>query len=110
MSCFKTSIKQKTIILKVANAVGAALAQVSGSFSKTLTNKTREEALTEAKAMAIDSAYSAGAIRDSIQIVDIVEIPLSYLPGTYVPLLNDSNPLLLLVVMSWLNRLITNHS
>ena len=84
VSCFKTSIKQKKIILKVANAVGAALAQVNGSFSKTLTNKTREEALKEAKAMAIDSAYCAGAIRDSIQIVDIVEIPLSYLPGTTI--------------------------
>jgi len=57
------------------------LAQVSGSFCKTLTNKTREEALQEAKSKAVEAAYKAGALRESIRIVDVVDVPLSYLPG-----------------------------
>ncbi len=57
---------------------------MSGSFCKTLANKTREEALQEAKSKAIEAAYEAGALRESIRIVDVVDVPLSYLPGTNV--------------------------
>jgi hypothetical protein len=60
------------------------LAQVSGSFCKTLTNKTREEALQEAKFKATEAAYEAGALRESIRIVDVVDVPLSYLPGDLI--------------------------
>jgi hypothetical protein len=49
-----------------------------------LANKTREEALQEAKSKAIEAACEAGALRESIRIVDVVDVPLSYLPGTNV--------------------------
>jgi N-methylhydantoinase A/oxoprolinase/acetone carboxylase beta subunit len=71
---------------EVANAVGVAIAQVSGQIDRiySLDGQTRDEALDDAKQEAIDSAVAAGADSDSIDIVDIEEVPLSYLPGNAV--------------------------
>jgi N-methylhydantoinase A/oxoprolinase/acetone carboxylase beta subunit len=41
----------------------------------------REEALNDAKARATDAAVAAGALRSSIEIVDVEDVPLAYLPG-----------------------------
>jgi N-methylhydantoinase A/oxoprolinase/acetone carboxylase beta subunit len=67
----------------VANAVGAAIAQVSGEVDRVyaLADIGREQALTDAKSRAIEAAVSAGAARDSIEIVDVEDVPLAYLPG-----------------------------
>jgi N-methylhydantoinase A/oxoprolinase/acetone carboxylase beta subunit len=65
----------------VANAVGAAIAQVSGLFDKIITGFDREKAVDEAKKKAIEAAVEAGAKRWTVEIIDIAEIPLSYLPG-----------------------------
>lgn len=68
----------------VANAVGAAIAQVSGEVDRiyALGEVSRVAALEEAKAQAIDVAVAAGALRESVEIVDVEDVPLAYLPGT----------------------------
>lgn len=67
----------------VANAVGAAIAQVSGEVDRVyaLAEMTREAALDDAKAQATAAAVAAGAREDSIEIVDVEDVPLAYLPG-----------------------------
>jgi N-methylhydantoinase A/oxoprolinase/acetone carboxylase beta subunit len=68
---------------EVANAIGAAIAQVSGEIEKifSLEKMSREEAVNTAKALATDQAIEAGAQPDTIEVVDIEDIPLAYLPG-----------------------------
>ena len=67
----------------VANAVGAAIAQVSGEVDRVyaLGEIGRERALDDAKRRAVDAAVAAGATRDSVEIVDVEDVPLAYLPG-----------------------------
>jgi N-methylhydantoinase A/oxoprolinase/acetone carboxylase beta subunit len=67
----------------VANAVGAAIAQVSGEVDRvySLARMSRDAALDDAKQQATDAAVAAGALRDSIEIVDVEDVPLAYLPG-----------------------------
>jgi N-methylhydantoinase A/oxoprolinase/acetone carboxylase beta subunit len=64
-----------------ANAIGAAIAQVSGEVDRmwSLEKSTRSQAVEEAKATAIQMAINAGAQSDSISIVDFEEVPLAYL-------------------------------
>lgn len=65
----------------VANAIGSAIAQVSGQIEKvfSLENTTREAALREAKELAVEEAISAGAAPESVEIIDIEYVPLAYL-------------------------------
>ena len=67
----------------VANAIGASIAQVSGETDRvfSLAALSRQEALAEAKAEASAKAERAGAAGETIEIVDIEEVPLAYLPG-----------------------------
>jgi N-methylhydantoinase A/oxoprolinase/acetone carboxylase beta subunit len=67
----------------VANAIGAAIAQVGGETDRvfSLAEMSRDEALAEAKTEATNRAISAGAQADTIEIVDVEEVPLAYLPG-----------------------------
>lgn len=67
----------------VANAVGAAIAQVSGEVERvvSITEITREKVLDDAKAEARANAIRAGATEDSVEIIEIDQIPISYLPG-----------------------------
>lgn len=67
----------------VANAVGAAIAQVSGEVDRVyaLAEIGRDAALADAKARATEAAIAAGARPDSIEIVDVEDVPLAYLPG-----------------------------
>ncbi|NMH99943.1 hydantoinase/oxoprolinase family protein [Pseudonocardia acidicola] len=66
-----------------ANAIGAAIAQVGGEVDKmySVAPGERDRLLDEAKQEAVDKAVAAGAKPDSVQIVDVDEIPLAYLPG-----------------------------
>lgn len=68
---------------EVANAIGAAIAQVSGEVDRvfSLEGRSRDEILEEARQMARDEAARAGATPESVDIVDLEEIPLAYLPG-----------------------------
>jgi N-methylhydantoinase A/oxoprolinase/acetone carboxylase beta subunit len=67
----------------VANAVGAAIGQISGEVDRifSLDGKSREEALSEAKNEATKKAVAAGAKPDSIELLDQEDVPLAYLPG-----------------------------
>jgi N-methylhydantoinase A/oxoprolinase/acetone carboxylase beta subunit len=64
-----------------ANAVGAAIAQVSGETDQVYREMTREAALAAAEAQAIERAVAAGAERTSLETVDVEDMPLAYLPG-----------------------------
>jgi N-methylhydantoinase A/oxoprolinase/acetone carboxylase beta subunit len=68
---------------QVANAVGAAIAQISGEMDRvySLSDLPRERALADARESAIERAVAAGADRDTVVIVDVEEVPLAYLPG-----------------------------
>lgn len=70
----------------VANAIGAAMSQVGGQIEGvyTLDNMTREQALDAAKAEAVERAVHAGAAPGSVEIVEIDEIPLTYLPSNAI--------------------------
>jgi N-methylhydantoinase A/oxoprolinase/acetone carboxylase beta subunit len=70
----------------VANAIGAAIAQVGGVSDAvySLARIPREDALAQAKQEAVDKAVAAGAEPTSVEVVDIEEVALSYLPGTAV--------------------------
>jgi N-methylhydantoinase A/oxoprolinase/acetone carboxylase beta subunit len=67
----------------VANAIGAAISQVSGQIERvfSLDELGREQTLELAKQIAINEAIAAGAAPDTIKIVDIEDVPLAYLPG-----------------------------
>jgi N-methylhydantoinase A/oxoprolinase/acetone carboxylase beta subunit len=65
----------------VANAVGAAIAQASGEVDQIFSNMSREQAIDAALVMATDRAASAGATPASLKVVEIDDLPLSYLPG-----------------------------
>jgi N-methylhydantoinase A/oxoprolinase/acetone carboxylase beta subunit len=67
----------------VANAIGAAIAQVGGEVDRvfSLDQLSRDEALAEARAEATEKAVAAGAARDTVDIVDVEEVPLAYLPS-----------------------------
>lgn len=67
----------------VANAIGAAIAQVGGETDRifSLEKMGREDALAQAREEAIQKAVSAGADPATVQIVDVEEVPLAYLPS-----------------------------
>ncbi len=68
----------------VANAIGAAIAQVGGEVDRvySLHDISREEALNSARAEASQRAADAGAKAETVKIIDIEEVPLAYLPGS----------------------------
>lgn len=65
----------------VANAIGAAIGSVSGQTDRvySLGGRTRAEVLEDAKETARDQAVRAGADPTAVELVDLEEIPLSYL-------------------------------
>lgn len=67
----------------VANAIGAAISQVSGQVERvfSLDQVPREEALRTATDQAIEMAVSAGADPNAVEIVNLEDVPLAYLPG-----------------------------
>jgi N-methylhydantoinase A/oxoprolinase/acetone carboxylase beta subunit len=65
----------------VANAVGAAIAQVSGEVDQVFTGMGRERALAEATDIARARAAAAGADPATVEVVEADDFPLAYLPG-----------------------------
>jgi N-methylhydantoinase A/oxoprolinase/acetone carboxylase beta subunit len=65
----------------VANAIGAAIASVSGQVDKVfkLAGRDRQEVLDLACAAAKDEAISAGADPAAVEIVEVEEVPMAYL-------------------------------
>jgi N-methylhydantoinase A/oxoprolinase/acetone carboxylase beta subunit len=70
----------------VANAIGAAIAQVGGETDRVfaLAEIPRDEALAQARKEASDKAIAAGADEETITVVDVDEVPLAYLPSNAV--------------------------
>ena len=68
----------------VANAVGAAMAQISGEADRVFHNMSRDDLLLEAKQIATQRAVSAGADERTIRVVDVEDLPLAYMPGNAV--------------------------
>lgn len=66
---------------EVANAIGAAIASVSGEVDRVFAfgRSSREEAIAEASQLARDEAVRAGADPGHVEVVEIDEIPLAYL-------------------------------
>jgi N-methylhydantoinase A/oxoprolinase/acetone carboxylase beta subunit len=71
---------------EVANAVGAAIAEVSGEVDRIFhaEGRSRESLLEEAQGEARDRAIRSGAVASSVRDVDLEEIQLAYLPGDAV--------------------------
>ena len=67
----------------VANAIGAAIAQVGGEVDRVYAIEPgrRDAILDEARQEAVDRAVAAGADPAAVRIVDFDEVPLPYLPG-----------------------------
>jgi len=70
----------------VANAVGAALAQVGGEVDQiyVYSKVGRDNALADAHDQARSRAIAAGADSATLDIVDVEEVPIDYLPGDVV--------------------------
>jgi N-methylhydantoinase A/oxoprolinase/acetone carboxylase beta subunit len=64
-----------------ANAVGAAIAQISGETDQIYRDLGRDEAIAAAEAQARARAVAAGADRATLETVDVEDMPLAYLPG-----------------------------
>jgi N-methylhydantoinase A/oxoprolinase/acetone carboxylase beta subunit len=64
-----------------ANAVGAAIAQVSGEVDQVFQGLGRAEAISRARALAEQRAVDAGAEAESLSLVEAEDIPIAYLPG-----------------------------
>jgi hypothetical protein len=64
----------------VANAVGAAIAQVGGEVdvAYSLSQVTRDEAIEDAKRRATARAIAAGANAGTVAIVDVEQISIPY--------------------------------
>ncbi|KAI1842473.1 hypothetical protein JX266_011368 [Neoarthrinium moseri] len=66
---------------QVANAIGAAIAKVSGSVDRVVVpgpQQSAESAIEDAKREAIETCYLAGGLRESAEIVDLEIIPETY--------------------------------
>ncbi len=66
-----------------ANAIGSAISKVSGVYEALVDYDEipREEALIAARAAATEAAVRAGAVRDTVEIIDAEDVPLAYYPG-----------------------------
>jgi N-methylhydantoinase A/oxoprolinase/acetone carboxylase beta subunit len=65
----------------VANAVGAAIAQVSGEVDQIFRDLSREEAIDRARRQAEERAVKAGADPATLKVVEVEDLPIAYLPG-----------------------------
>ncbi|GMQ86590.1 MAG: hydantoinase/oxoprolinase family protein [Acidimicrobiia bacterium] len=70
----------------VANAIGAAIAQIGGETDRiyAIAEIGREAALAQAKEEATERAVEAGADPASVDIVEVEEVPLAYLPSNAI--------------------------
>ena len=66
-----------------ANAIGSAISKVSGTYEQLVDYNLvpREQALAQAKAEASHLAVQAGALPDTVEIIEVEDVPLAYHPG-----------------------------
>lgn len=65
----------------VANAIGSAIAQVSGQITKvfSLAETPRDQAIAESKERACAEAIAAGADPNTVEVIEVEDIPMAYL-------------------------------
>jgi N-methylhydantoinase A/oxoprolinase/acetone carboxylase beta subunit len=68
----------------VANAVGAAIARISGEADRIFHDMSREEVLAAATEIATQNALDSGARSGTIEVIEMEDLPLAYLPGNAV--------------------------
>lgn len=66
-----------------ANAIGCAISKVSGTCERLINYDEipREKALEMAKAEAVQMAVSAGAVKETVEIIEVEDVPLAYYAG-----------------------------
>lgn len=66
-----------------ANAIGSAISKVSGTYEKLMNydELPREQALEKARQEAVALAVEAGAVQESVEIIEMEDVPLAYYPG-----------------------------
>lgn len=66
-----------------ANAIGSAISKVSGTYEALINydELPREQAIEKAKNEAVEMAVNAGAIRDTVEIIEVEDVPLAYYAG-----------------------------
>ena len=66
-----------------ANAIGSAISKVSGTYEALINydELPRDQALAKARAEAVEMAVQAGAIRDTVEIIEVEDVPLAYYAG-----------------------------
>lgn len=67
----------------VANAIGSAISKVSGTYEQLVNydETPRDQMMEEAKKEACKLAIQAGASPDSVEIINVEDVPLAYYPG-----------------------------
>ncbi|MFK8254195.1 hydantoinase/oxoprolinase N-terminal domain-containing protein [Ancylobacter terrae] len=65
----------------VANAVGAAMSQVSGESERIFYGVPRDQAIAQTLAAARAQAVAAGAAEETLDVLDMEDTPMSYIPG-----------------------------
>jgi len=67
----------------VANAIGAALGDISGTVERIylLNEESYDDVIKKAKDEAIQNAIDAGADPENMNIIQLEDFPLTYLPG-----------------------------
>lgn len=78
-----TSLVIKPEHFGCANAIGSAISKVSGTFEKLINydELPRQEALEQAKKEAAKLAVKAGARKETVEIIEVEDIPLAYYQG-----------------------------
>lgn len=66
-----------------ANAIGSDISKVSGTLEQLINydETPREAALNRARAEAVELAVEAGAVRETVEIIEVEDVPLAYYPG-----------------------------
>lgn len=66
----------------VANAIGASISQISGQYEQIYiyAKLDRKDCLKDAQQKATEQAILAGAMKNTIELVEVEEIPLAYHP------------------------------
>lgn len=68
---------------EVGGAVGTTIAEI-GAYAEgvvDLQREDRDEAIAKVTEQAKDNAAAAGAIRNTVEVLDVEEIPFTYMPG-----------------------------
>ena len=64
-----------------ANAIGAALAEVSGVIDRVFHDMGHDAAVSEAIHLATEDAVASGADPTMVEVIEVEDLPLAYLPG-----------------------------